>query len=215
MDNPKFCLEMLNKNKENFDPSRYDIIKENIIKAIKHKGNSYFILECIKNSYIDYDKPVEANGNCLLDIDKLSGILNYLSKYVNSLYKVKLMKMLWYIDALSYKSYGKAMTGLVYQHLPLGAAPIEHDNIIKLQSIKVIEEEHPDYTAYKILPNPLYCLYDFSFEELDIIQSVIKKFKDYYTQQIVTYMHEEDAYKYTEENEIISFKYALNLKAFN
>jgi len=28
-------------------------------------------------------------------------------------------------------------------------------------------------------------------------------------------MHEEDAYKFTEDNEIISFNYALNMKNFN
>ena len=214
-ENPAYCLELLNKNKEKFENARYEDMKRAIINVIKKNGNLYFVRETLKNAYIEYDKPTEANGYCLLDINKLSGIIHYIAKYVDSLYKVKLMKMLWYVDALSFKTYNKAMSGLVYQHFPLGAVPIAHNEIIKLPSVNVLEEEHPEYTAYKILPNPDFHLYDFTFEELDILQSVIKKFKSFSTQQIVSYMHGEDAYKFTEDNEIISFNHALNMKNFN
>jgi len=213
-ENPAFCLELLNKNREKFVNVRYEKIRENIINAIKKNGSLYFIKETLKNSYIEYDKPTEANGYCILDINKLSGIIHYIAKYVDSLYKVKLMKILWYIDSLSFKTYNKAMSGLVYQHFPLGAVPIAHSEIIKLPSINVLEEENPEYTAYKILPNPDFHLYDFTFDELDILQNVIKKFKNFSTQQIVSYMHEENAYKFTEDHEIIPFSYALSIKEF-
>ena len=60
------------------------------------------------------------------------------------------MKLLWYADFLFYKLYDKSMTGLVYQHLPLGAVPVAYNQILELPSIKVIEEMHNDYIGYKI-----------------------------------------------------------------
>ncbi len=46
----------------------------------------------------------------------------------------KLMKLMWYADALSYKIRGHAITGLVYQVFPMGAIPVGHDSIIPLKN---------------------------------------------------------------------------------
>ena len=55
---------------------------------------------------------------------------------MNQVKKVVLMKLLWYIDALSYKNRGYSITGLVYTHMPYGALPIGHKEIIELSSLK-------------------------------------------------------------------------------
>lgn len=72
------------------------------------------------------------HGNARLSLDKVIEVIRYFaaSAKVTSLYKVKLMKLMWYSDALSYKKRGHAITGLVYQALPMGALPIGHDSII-------------------------------------------------------------------------------------
>jgi len=54
---------------------------------------------------------------------------------VASLYKVKLMKMMWYSDQLSYKRRGSAITGLAYRVMPVGTVPAEHGFIINLKGI--------------------------------------------------------------------------------
>jgi len=59
-------------------------------------------------------------------------------QFVDKLYKVKLMKLLWYTDAIFFGRYGKSMTGLVYKHLPFGALPIGYDEIISLPTVKVV-----------------------------------------------------------------------------
>lgn len=48
------------------------------------------------------------------------------------------MKLMWFADALSYKNRGVAITGLVYQALPMGAVPIGHDLIIELKGVPCI-----------------------------------------------------------------------------
>ena len=40
---------------------------------------------------------------------------------------------MWYADALAYKKRGAAITGLVYQALPMGALPVGHNSIIEFK----------------------------------------------------------------------------------
>ena len=70
-------------------------------------------------------------------MDKVVDVIKYFaaSSEITSLYKVKLMKLMWYADALSYKDRGSAITGLVYQALPMGAVPVGHNYIIDLKDV--------------------------------------------------------------------------------
>lgn len=211
LDNPSYCLDMLEKNKEQFDTARYEGIRSTIIQQIKKVGENYFIKESIKSQYVDYSMPCIQNGFQVLDLEKLNSVMGYLSAYIPSLYKVKLMKLLWYVDALSFKRYQKAMTGLVYRHMQLGAVPIAHYDIMKLSAVHVEEEEFDDCTAYKISPAFEISLRSFTFEELEVLNEVIRYFKDYSTKSIVQYMHDENAYQMTNSNEVIPFTYAGEL----
>ena len=62
---------------------------------------------------------------------------------ITSLYKVKLIKLMWYADALSYKFKGFAITGLVYQ-----AFPMEHNSIINLRNVPCEEVDIGETNAY-------------------------------------------------------------------
>lgn len=61
-------------------------------------------------------------------------LLGYFAQYIESLDKVKWMKLLWYTDALYFKREGKSMTGLVYKHLPLGAVPVAYNELLYLRA---------------------------------------------------------------------------------
>lgn len=52
------------------------------------------------------------HGNTDLSLDKVVEVIRYFASSieVTSLYKVKLMKLMWYADALSYKRRGFAIT---------------------------------------------------------------------------------------------------------
>lgn len=204
-DNSFYCMQLLEKNKKNFSVNRYKEIRDIIASKIKKYAEDKIIYDSIQIQYIDYQEPTEKNGFCLLDIAKIEVILNYIAHYVEGLYKVKMMKILWYIDQLSFKRNGKAITGLVYQHMPLGALPIAHYYLMKLSTIRVEEEERDDYIAYKIYPNAELAIDKLECEEISIIQEVIFMFREYKTKKMVEYMHKENAYKNTRENDIIAF----------
>lgn len=85
-----------------------------------------------------------------LSLDKVVEVIRYFASSikVTSLYKVKLMKLIWYADALSYKRRGFAITGLVYQALPMGAVPVGHNSIIDLKCVPCEEVDMGETYAY-------------------------------------------------------------------
>ncbi len=221
-DDPIFALEQLEKHKDKFSYEKYNKIKDNIKSKINNDDLYFKLKKCeVIKQYINYDIESDINGYKLLDIDKVYNIMGYFAYYINNLHKVKLMKLLWYSDVLNFKKYNKAMTGLVYLHMPYGALPIAFNEIICAPTILVSEEiiypNGQENYSYKISPNPLreIKLSDFSFEELDILKLVLDKFKEYNTKDIVDYMHKEKAYINTDEKQIITYSLASHLNDFN
>lgn len=210
-ENPMFALESIDKHKGRFSIEKYNKIRKNITDKVEQFGQLYMKKQEINSLYVVYQEESDFNGYKLLDIEKLANVIGYFAYYVNNLYKVKLMKLLWYTDALYYKRHGRAMTGLVYKHMPFGALPIAYDEIIYLPTVKVVEEVIYDDISYKIIPNGEINLSSFSLEELSVLEKVATTFKNYKSKEIVDYMHEEKAYTDTEPNQIIPFSLSEKL----
>ena len=122
--------------------------------------------------------------------------------------------MLWYSDIISYSLYGSAMTGLVYFHAGMGALPKGHYKILELENVKVEKEEDYDSTRYHILPNDKIDLSTLNANEMDILDQVINKFRNYSASEMVEYMHKERAYLETKEGQEIPFSLAKEIKPF-
>lgn len=215
-ENALIALEYLEKNKENFkNKERVKIIENNIKRIILKETLNYLNKQEIEAKYVDYTKENIENGNKMLDINKIEIIINYIAQNYPNLYKVKLMKLLWYIDCISYKENNKSITGLVYTHQKMGALPIAYDEILKLPSIKVQEEiiEKDDYfVCYHISPNDSYRGKRLNSKEKNICDRVINKFINFSTKDLIDYMHKEKAYVETNTNDIIDFNYAKFIK---
>ena len=142
-------------------------------------------------------------------------MISYIAEKVNNLFKVKLMKMLWYSDVLAFIEDGCSMTGMVYRHEPMGALPMGHHSLMNLENLNVQEEMNYNYdTMLHVYPtvNMDYSVLD--DKEKTILDKVIVKFKDYKTKDIVDYMHDERAYIETNPGEIIPFSMAKEIRAF-
>lgn len=210
-ENPMFALECVDKHRDKFNPEKYSRIRKNIASKVEGEGNLYLKKQEICSLYVKYLEETELNGFKLLDIAKVANVIGYFSLYVKNLYKVKLMKLLWYADSIFFGRYGKSMTGLVYYHKPLGALPIAYDEIILLPTVKVVEEMINDEICYRIQPNKEINISDFSLEELNVLQTVATKFKDFKSKEIIDYMHKEKVYSDTLPNHIIPYSLAKPL----
>ena len=211
---PSFALEQLLKHKHLFNDARFDELKSKLKVMIKTDNNTYLRYQAITNKYIDYDIECDANGYKLLDIDKVGDMISYFAKHVENLYKVKLMKLLWYCDVLFFNKHGRAITGLVYLHKPLGALPLAHNEIIYLPTVRVVEEEYEESTSYHIVPFDDAAEPAFTLEEQEILSKVALKFKAMTGKAISDYMHGEEVYKETAQNEVIPFGMTNNIVKF-
>ena len=149
-----------------------------------------------------------------MSLDKVVDVIRYLatSKKVTNLYKVKLMKLIWYADALSYKKRGFAITGLVYQALPMGVVPVGHNSIIDLKDVPCEEVDMGETNAYHFSLKGEQKFSALSEEDIKILDVVIEKLGRMSKNEIVSFMHKEQAYERTSPRDIISFEYAKQLK---
>ena len=214
-DNPLKALEFLKKNSDKFSPLKRIGIREQIVEKIDSYGKEFLTRQTFEGEYVDFDEPSDSNGYTTLNIDKLEAIISYLAEFMSNLYKVKLMKSLWYSDALSYKKTGRAMTGLVYRHDALGALPVGHYSLMNLENLNIKEEISYSYDSMlHVYPGNNVDYSILSNEEKAILDAVIKKFKNFKASEIVDYMHEERAYKETLNGEIIPFSLAKEIRNF-
>lgn len=111
--------------------------------------------------------------------------------------------------------YGKAITGLVYYHEPIGALPLGHYDLVNLNNLNVQEEFTSNYNSMlHFYPSKLSQETKLTFEEKKVLDKVTTKFKNMKASEIIDYMHEEKAYIETNKGEIIPFTLAKQIRNF-
>lgn len=212
-----FAYDMLMRTRDKFKKDKFDEICNTIKGFIQLNTAEQYNEIQLKNRYIFDDSESSANGFKLLDIRKIKSMLAYFARYTKELFTVKLMKLFWYADALSYKKTGHSMTGLVYTHMPMGALPIGYREICELNSVDKEPEEIRDNIVFRFVPKSIDMIDDslFSLEELSILQMVCDKFKDMSGTELSSIMHDEEIYQITEEKQVLDFTLIDKLKVFN
>ena len=214
-DNPLQALEFLKKNADKFTMAKRLEIRSKILEKLDSYGKEYLSRQPFEGEYANFEEPSDSNGFTVLNIDKIEAMVSYIAEKVSYLFKVKLMKMLWYSDVLSFIENGFAMTGMVYRHETMGALPIGHYCLMNLENINVKEEmSYNSDTMLHVYPTVGMDYSVLTDEEKAILDRVIKKFKNYKAKEIVDYMHEEKAYTETKAGDIIPFSLAKEIRRF-
>lgn len=182
--------------------------------ALYEKNQDLYLRKAIEASYAGFYGNQLFHGKTELSLDKVVDMIRYFaaSKQITNLYKVKLMKLMWYADALSYKKRGFAITGLVYQAMPMGAVPVGHNSIINLKDVPCEEVDLGEISAYHFSLKESISFEFLSEEDKKLLDIVIDKLGKMTKNQIVSFMHQEQAYVETKPREVISFEYARNLQ---
>lgn len=184
-----------------------------IASLLYEENQDIYLRKAIEAKYACLHENEMYNGKTELSLDKVVDVICYFanSADVTNLYKVKLMKLLWYADTLAYKQRGCAITGLVYQAMPMGAVPIAHESLIALKGVECEEIAMGEGTAYRFQPSPNNQYLNLNDEEKRILDRVIERMGKRTREEIVNFMHQEKAYTETPARGIISFLYAKDL----
>lgn len=211
-DDPEWFLVLLESAKGKISSKAY-LKYFNAGKALYEADNNSYLKKAILSRYAKISGRMEYTGSGKVDFNKIVDIINYFagSAKVKALYKVKLMKMLWYSDALSFKTNGHSLTGMAYQCLKMGAVPLAYDLIIELNGINYEEVEVGDGIACKFVRNSKGALIHLTEEDKEILDRVIERFGASSKDEIVESMHRETAYKKTRPRQMIDYRYAEEL----
>ena len=210
---PEWFLSLLRDAKDDLSEEAYQ----------KYLGAATYLFEADQDQYLR--KAIQAiyakyrgnmlfHGNTDLSLDKVVDVIRYFasSKMITDLYKVKLMKLMWYADALSYKKRGRAITGLVYLSLPMGAVPVGHNSIVDLKDVPCEEVDMGETNAYYFSLNKKTSFPSLSDDDMAILDAVIEKLGKMTKDEIISFMHKERAYIETAPRDVIQFKYAESLQ---
>lgn len=211
-DDPEWFLELLEKNKNKIAEHAYEKYKNEISKEYEIMQDIY-LRKSILAKYVRYQNEESYYGSTKLNFDKIVDVINYFSNAnkICNLYKVKLMKLLWYADSLFYKRYGKSMTGMIYFAKPMGALPLEHKKIVELKGIRYEEIEFENGTGIKFTGDKNYRYKTLTDKDIDVLNVIIEHFGDRDTKSIIDQMHDETAYMETSLGKIIDYKFAKKI----
>lgn len=210
---PEWFISLLKQAKENLSSESYQKYLD-AATTLYERDQDQYLRRAIEASYAKFDGNKMFHGNTELSLDKVVDVIRYFaaSTKITNLYKVKLMKLLWYADALSYKTRGYAITGLVYQALPMGAVPVGHNSIIDLRDVPCEEVDMGETYTYHFSLQKNVVFNFLTNEDINILNVVIEKLGKMSKNEIVEFMHKEQAYVETAFRDVIQFKYAENLQ---
>lgn len=214
-DNPLQALEFLKKNADKFTMSKRVEIRSHIVDKLDSYGKEFLTRQTFESEYANFEEPSDSNGFTMLNIEKIEAMISYIAEKTDNLFKVKLMKMLWYSDVLAFIENGLAMTGMVYRHEAMGALPVGHYSLMNLEKLNIQEEmSYSCDTMLHIYPTANMDYSVLTDREKSILDMVITKFSAYRAKDIVEYMHKEKAYTETRPGEIIPFSLAKEIRKF-
>ena len=213
---PAVFKEFLVDARPHFSDNAFQKAEEKVdflIEQESHCNPLYPSLNIYKepNSYTGYKKPSE---------EKITGLIAmYIQKCKPEFNdKLKLNKLLFYTDFRHYKNYGRSISGLSYRAIQYGPVPANYDNVYAyLENEQTIRSEWvrlSNGSAREVFKTDGdFETSLFSSEELETINTVIDRFQEMSTWDIVDLSHKEKAWKELESGkQLISYQdYAFEL----
>lgn len=204
---PAWFLTLLAEKQEDISASSFASCRDAGLRLYAAKRDAY-LQGSIMSRYAEFQGNPEATGNKNLCLEVVADMVNYFANAATMryLFTVKLMKLLWYADALSYKRRGHSISGLVYRALPMGAVPICYESIPSLSAVRCQQIETSNGVGCKFIPSDDSDFRQLSADDMEILDVVIGRFAKATKNQIVNAMHEEEAYQETESRQVILFR---------
>lgn len=189
---------------------------DNLIQTTK----SDFQQRVVTNYLLSNDtRPSAKNGYQTPNLSKIQQAILYLVEQLTP-WKTGLNKLLFYADFGHYRYHGKSLMGLQYRAIPLGTVPSNYDKLLaNALETDLIQVEYVALAngnvgeKYYINPKNSFDERLFSVEELNTLATVVSRFKDKTTSEIVAINHEETAWtENQEQRKLVDYEYAFGLK---
>ena len=215
---PQTFMNLLEKGKEHFSANAFNKVRERVtylIRTYNENRNVHSSLNVYNepNNFTGYKKPVAS---------KIANLVTYFIQNSKPDFndKLKLNKQLFFADFTHYKNHGASITGLSYRAIKYGPVPSNYDNIYAyLENEQFISSQFLEVSnraAREVfISDADFDKKLFTDNEKETLSTIIEKFGNISTWDIVELSHKEKAWKELESNkELIGYQdYAFELAA--
>ena len=192
--NPKVFLDLVESIHQQLSDKEYAIIKEKVQKVIAQSEDYHLnAYECRR---VFSSKRGADNGYSETSLTKLKAIMLMILHECGEVFCTKMNKLLFYIDFLSYRQRGYAMSGLSYRAIDFGPVPDRWDRVYS-EFDEIHQEPRPigEYEGNVLVANTDVEDSVLSGEDKSIIHNVCKRFKNCSSREISAISHEEPSWQ--------------------
>ena len=211
--NPKVMLDMVNSSKNELSVSEYKKIVGKIQSVIAsseaYKMEQYETRRIFKTSRgID-------NGYAQLSLNRLKNIMLFILNRCDDVWCTKMNKLLFYVDFVSYRDRGMAMTGLTYRAIDFGPVPEKWDVIYsEFPEVRQELRQVGDFVGSVLNTSERADASLFKDEELKVLNDVCAHFGKMTSRELSQLSHDEDVWlNHHAKHEHIPFVEAYSIKA--
>ena len=192
--NPEVFMELVKSSRNQLTEKEFAKITDRVEEVLKTSESRQNEQREVKRLY--RNGRGLANGFAPQSTDRLKNLLLYVLKQMGETFQTKMNKVMFYIDFLSYRERGIAISGLAYQAIEFGPVPQRWDRVYSAfdeveQRLKLVQgQECVSLNSYVEAD-----MSGFSAEELTIIDEVCGKMKNMTSRAVSKMSHEEPAWK--------------------
>jgi transcriptional regulator with XRE-family HTH domain/uncharacterized phage-associated protein len=191
----------------------YKTIENLLEDEKKHKFEkqleNYFFGTCLPNNLTGFKTP---------NFRKFSEMIVFFTEKLEP-WKTKMNKLLFYADFIMHKQSGFSMSGVQYRAIPMGPVPNNFNSIFEyLANKNELDINYINFSdggtgeQFKPNPNKIFDRKLFNEIELQILESVAKRFKTTSTNEIIEISHKEKAWlDNISERKLIDYSYSFEL----
>ncbi len=209
--NPKVFLDLVRSSRNQLTDREYAKIVAQVEAVIARSEDWHD--EAWEAQWLFMSRRGLANGFAPLSVVRLKNLLLYVLGRMGETFQTKMNKVLFYIDFLSYRERGMAISGLAYQAVEFGPVPQRWDRVYSAfdevqEHFKLVQGQE----CLSLQSGGKADMSCFSEAEMAVIDEVCGKLKDLTSRAISKLSHDEPAWKeHVGKTDTIPFSEAFRL----
>ena len=210
--NPKVMLDILESSRNELSDTEYRKLSDKIKNEIA--DGEHYKIEQYETNRVYRSVRGAVNGYAPLSLCRLKNLMLFLLENIQDVWFTKMNKLLFYIDFLSYRENGMAISGLSYKAIDFGPVP-ERWDVVYSEFDEIHQELRSagDFVGSVLTSTYKADLSQFTEDELKIMEYVITKFNSISSRELSKLSHEETAWiNHHSRHESIPFSEAFDLK---
>ena len=203
---------MVESSKNEMSQAEYEKIA-NKVKSIIADSDSYK-LEQYEIKRIFSTLRSKENGYAQLSLDRLKNVMLYILERCNDVWCTKMNKLLFYVDFLSYRDSGMAITGLSYRAVDFGPVPERWEKVYsEFPEVHQEFRQAGDFEGSVLIATQNADVSLFTDFELQVMDKVCSLLGKKSSRELSRISHEEKAWKeYCNNHEKIPFNEAFSIR---